>query len=86
MQFWLHRKVNTKICNAVNESRKDFFVLYLVAKLSIKEGIELAKECIQAAIERDAASGNGIDVFSITKEGIKHEIAEDLQPTFVKRQ
>ncbi|PIN95271.1 hypothetical protein COU53_00225 [Candidatus Pacearchaeota archaeon CG10_big_fil_rev_8_21_14_0_10_30_48] len=54
--------------------------------LSIKEGIELAKECIQAAIERDAASGNGIDVFSITKEGIKHEIAEDLQPTFVKRQ
>tara|TARA_Y100000310_G_scaffold221748_1_gene223351 strand:- start:1595 stop:2260 length:666 start_codon:yes stop_codon:yes gene_type:complete len=54
--------------------------------MTVKEGIALAKECIQSAIERDTASGNGIDVFSITKDGIKHEIAEDLQPNFVQRQ
>jgi proteasome beta subunit len=54
--------------------------------ITVKEGIELAKECIQTAIERDNASGNGIDVVSITKDGIKHEIAEDIQPNFVQRQ
>ena len=54
--------------------------------ITVKEGIGLAKECIQAAIERDNASGNGIDVFSITKDGVKHEIAQDLTPTFVERQ
>ena len=54
--------------------------------MSIKEGIELAKECIQVAIERDNASGNGVDVFSITSQGVKHEIAQDLSPTFVERQ
>jgi proteasome beta subunit len=55
-------------------------------EMTVKEGIDLAKECIQAAIERDSASGNGIDVFSITKDGVKHEIAQDLSPTFVERQ
>lgn len=54
--------------------------------ITVKEGIELAKECIQTAIERDSASGNGIDVVSITKDGVKHEIAQDLTPTFVERQ
>jgi len=40
--------------------------------LSVEEGIRLAGESIQVAIERDPASGNGIDIFSVTKEGIKH--------------
>jgi proteasome beta subunit len=46
--------------------------------LSIKEGIELAKECIKASTQRDSGSGNGIDVFTITKEGIKHVVAEEI--------
>lgn len=50
--------------------------------LSVKEGIELAKECIKAAIERDPASGNGIDVFSITKDGIKQVVSEELVPHY----
>jgi glutamate synthase domain-containing protein 3 len=37
--------------------------------VSVKEAIELAKESLKAAIERDNASGNGIDVFTITKDG-----------------
>ncbi len=46
--------------------------------LSVKEGVELAKECIKASTQRDVGSGNGIDVFSITKEGIKHVISEEI--------
>ena len=40
--------------------------------LSIEEGTNLAGVAIQVAIERDPASGNGIDIFSVTKDGIKH--------------
>ena len=40
--------------------------------LTIKEGIELAADAIKSASERDTASGYGVDVMTITKEGIKH--------------
>ena len=40
--------------------------------LSIKEGVELAIEAIKSSSERDTASGHGIDVFVITRDGIKH--------------
>ncbi len=47
-------------------------------EITVKEGVELAKECIKSAIERDTGSGNGIDVFSVTKSGIKREAAEEI--------
>ena len=46
--------------------------------LSVKEGTELAKECLKASTQRDSASGNGIDVFTITKDGIKHAVSEQI--------
>lgn len=46
--------------------------------LSVKEGVELAKECIKASTQRDVGSGNGIDVFTITKDGIKHVVSEEI--------
>ncbi|MEK6850561.1 MAG: hypothetical protein AABX85_03225 [Nanoarchaeota archaeon] len=46
--------------------------------LSVKEGVELAKECIKSSTQRDSGSGNGIDVFTITKEGIKHVVSEEI--------
>lgn len=46
--------------------------------LSVKEGIELAKECIKSSTQRDVGSGNGIDVFTITKEGIKQVVSEEI--------
>lgn len=46
--------------------------------ISVKEGIELAKECIKSSTQRDSGSGNGIDVFTITKEGIKHVVSEEI--------
>ncbi len=50
--------------------------------LSVSEGIELAKECIKSSTQRDTGSGNGIDVFSITKDGIKHVVSEEIIPQY----
>ena len=50
--------------------------------LSVKEGIQLAIECIKSSTQRDMASGNGIDIYSITKEGIKKEVSQEILPEF----
>jgi len=39
--------------------------------MSIEDGVKLAIEAIKSSSERDTASGNGVDVFTITKDGIK---------------
>jgi proteasome beta subunit len=39
--------------------------------MSVADGVKLAVEAIKASSERDTASGYGVDVFTITKEGIK---------------
>jgi len=50
--------------------------------ISVKDGVELAKECIKSSTQRDVGSGNGIDVFTITKEGINHVVAEEIVPQY----
>ncbi len=40
-------------------------------KMTIDEGVELVKKAVNTALQRDSASGNGIDIVTITKEGIK---------------
>ena len=50
--------------------------------LSVEQGIELAKKCLKASTQRDSGSGNGIDVFSITKDGIKHVVSEEIVPQY----
>lgn len=39
--------------------------------ISLKDAEKLAERAIKAAFSRDAASGDGIDILSITKEGCK---------------
>jgi proteasome beta subunit len=39
--------------------------------LNVEEGAKLAIEAIKSSSERDTASGFGVDVFEITKDGIK---------------
>ncbi len=39
--------------------------------LSIQDATKLAIQAVQAAIERDTGSGNGIDVLTITKAGVQ---------------
>ncbi len=50
--------------------------------ISVKEAIELAKDCLKSSTQRDIGSGNGIDIFSITKAGIKHEVSEEIIPLY----
>lgn len=50
--------------------------------ITIKEAIELAKECLKSSTQRDSGSGNGIDVFSITKSGVKHVVSEEIIPQY----
>lgn len=46
--------------------------------MSIKEGIELAVNGINSAIQRDAASGNGVIVYTITDKGVKKALEKRL--------
>jgi proteasome beta subunit len=50
--------------------------------MSVKEAIELAHDCIKSSTQRDTGSGNGIDVFSLTKDGVKHVISEEIIPQY----
>ncbi len=53
--------------------------------LSVEEGVELAIEAIKSSSERDTASGSGIDVFTITKDGIKQVIEQEIIAEFRDR-
>jgi proteasome beta subunit len=46
--------------------------------MSIKDGIELAVNGINSAIQRDAASGNGVIVYTITDKGVKKALEKRL--------
>ena len=47
--------------------------------MAVDEGVKLAVKCINAAMQRDIASGDGIEVVTITKEGIKKPISKELK-------
>lgn len=46
--------------------------------ISLEDGVRLATRAINAAIQRDPSSGNGIDVISITKAGVKSVLEKEL--------
>jgi len=50
--------------------------------LTIKEGVELAKEALKSSTQRDTGSGYGIDIFAITKEGIKKVVSQEIIPEY----
>jgi proteasome beta subunit len=50
--------------------------------ITVKEGIELAKEALKSSTQRDMGSGYGIDVFTITKEGIKKVVSQTIEPDY----
>jgi len=53
--------------------------------LSIKEGVNLAIEAIKSSTQRDVGSGNGIDVFTITKDGIKQVEEQVIEAVYKNR-
>ncbi|MBT5423076.1 proteasome subunit beta [archaeon] len=48
--------------------------------IGVKEGVELAKEALKSSMQRDVGSGYGIDIFTITKEGIKKVVEQKIVP------
>jgi proteasome beta subunit len=50
--------------------------------ISVEEGVKLAVESIKSSTQRDMASGNGIDVLTITKDGIKRVVDMEIKPNY----
>jgi len=50
--------------------------------LSIEEGITLAKESLKSSTQRDMGSGYGIDIFTITKDGITKVVSQEIKPNY----
>ncbi len=46
--------------------------------MSVEEGVKLAVKSINAAVQRDIASGNGINIVSITKDGVKKVLSKEI--------
>jgi len=46
--------------------------------LSVEEGVKLALKALNAALQRDSASGSGYDIISVTDEGFKKVIGEQI--------
>jgi proteasome beta subunit len=46
--------------------------------MSVKDAVQLALESIKSSTQRDTGSGNGIDIFTITKEGINHVVRQEI--------
>ena len=44
--------------------------------MTINEGITLAQKALSAAMQRDSASGGGIDVITVTKQGTEHKFTK----------
>lgn len=47
--------------------------------LSVADGIKLGVKAVNAAMQRDSFSGEGIDVYTITKEGVKKVLTKKLE-------
>jgi 20S proteasome alpha/beta subunit len=63
------------------------FVLGLLERqykkgMSVSDGIKLAVETIKSSTQRDTGSGFGIDVYSITKDGLKKSVSQEIQPNY----
>ena len=46
--------------------------------LSVEEGVKLGAKAINAAVQRDIASGNGIDIVTITKDGVNKLLSKEV--------
>ncbi len=49
--------------------------------VTVREGVDLCVKCLNAAIQRDIGSGNGIVAYTITKDGMKKVFDRDIDTT-----
>lgn len=50
--------------------------------INVKEGMNLALEALKSSTQRDVGSGYGIDVFTITKDGIKQVVEQTIESVY----
>lgn len=48
-------------------------------EMSAKEAVALAKKALSAALQRDSASGEGLDIIQITAKGIKEVLSKEFE-------
>jgi proteasome beta subunit len=46
--------------------------------MSVEEGVKLAVQSVNAAIQRDIATGNAIEVVTVTKDGVKTAFEKEI--------
>lgn len=73
----------TKFDNFASDGSGSVFALGVLETLyqegiSVDEGIKLAVKAINAALRRDMATGNGIDVITVTSAGFKHIMTKEV--------
>lgn len=74
----------TEVLNYISSGSGSVFVYGVLETqykkdMSIDEGVKLAVRSINAAMQRDSASGNGIDVFKITKDGVEQVMEQRIK-------
>lgn len=47
--------------------------------ISVEEGVKLALKAVNAALQRDMYSGNGIDIITITDKGVQTVLEKELE-------
>ena len=50
--------------------------------MTLQQGVDLVVEAIKSSSERDAASGSGIDVYTLGNTGINHVIDKKITPNY----
>jgi len=50
--------------------------------MNVKQGTQLALECLKASTQRDTASGYGVEVYTLTKDGIKKAVDQKIESVF----
>lgn len=53
--------------------------------MTVEEGVELAKEAIKSSTQRDLGSGYGIDIYTITKKGIKKVVDQKIVSKYIDK-
>jgi proteasome beta subunit len=46
--------------------------------MNVQKGVQMGIRAINSSLKRDLATGNGIDVFTITKDGVKKELTKTV--------
>jgi len=50
--------------------------------INVKQGVQLALECLKASIQRDVGSGYGVDIYTLTKDGVKQVLSQEIESVF----